>query len=57
MLLGCPKQNVNHTSDKVKVIYIKQFLFYVRINYRFKTSEMKNVGKLVEKTVEASRSW
>ena len=56
MLLGCPKQNVNHTSDKVKVIYIKQFLFYVRINYRFKTSEMKNEGKLVEKTVQASKS-
>ena len=57
MLLSCPKQNVNHSSEKLKVIYIKHFLFYVRINYRFKTSEMKDVGKLVEKTVQASKSW
>ena len=56
MLLGCPKQNVNHSSE-VKDDYIKHFLFYVRINYRFKTSEMKDVGKLVEKTVQVSKSW
>ena len=57
MLLGCPKQNVNHSSEKLKVIYIKHFLFYVSMNYQFKTREMKNEGKLVEKTVQALKSW
>ena len=29
------------------------FLFYARINYQFKTRELKNVEKLVEQTVQA----
>ena len=57
MLLSCPKQNVNQSSEKLKVIYIKHFLFYVSMNYQFKTREMKNEGKLVEKTVQALKSW
>ena len=35
------------------MIYITRFVFYARINYQFKTSELKNVEKLVEQTVEA----
>ena len=35
------------------MIYIKRFLLYVRINYQFKTSELKNIEKLVEQTVQA----
>ena len=35
------------------VIYITRFVFYARSNYQFKTSELKNVEKLVEQTVEA----
>ena len=40
-----------------KVIYIKRFLFYARSNYWFKTSELKNVEKLVEETVQALQSF
>ena len=29
------------------------FVFYARINYQFKTSELKNLEKLVEQTVQA----
>ena len=29
------------------------FLFYLIINYQFKTSELKNVEKLVEQTIQA----
>ena len=33
--------------------YIKPFLFFAKINYQFKTSELKNVEKLVEQTAQA----
>ena len=33
---ACPKLNINHSSEKLKVIYIKHLLFYP--NYQFKTS-------------------
>ena len=33
------------------VIYIRRFLFYARINYQCKTSELKNVEKLLSKQV------
>ena len=36
-----------------KVIYVKRFLFYARIKYKFETSELKNVEKVVEETVLA----
>ena len=35
------------------MIYIKHFLFYARIKYQFKASELKNVDKSVKKTVQA----
>ena len=35
------------------VIYMRRFLFYARINYQYKTSELKNVEKLVEQTAQA----
>jgi len=53
MLFGCPRQNINHSSENLKVIYIKRSLFYARIYYQFKTSELKNVEKLVKQTVQA----
>ena len=34
MLFGCPRQNINHSSENLKVIYIKRFLFYAIINYQ-----------------------
>ena len=32
-------------------------MFYAIINYQFKTSELKNVEKLVKQTVQALRSY
>ena len=45
MLFGCPRQNINQSSENLKVIYIKCSTFYVIINYQFKTSELKNPEK------------
>ena len=45
------KQNINHSSEKLMVIYIRHFLFYARINYQCKTSELKNVEELLSKQV------
>ena len=42
VVFGCPRQNINHSLEKLKVIYIKHFSVYARINYHFKTSEMNN---------------
>ena len=52
MLFGCPRRNINHSSEKLNVIHIKRFLFAMS-NYNFKTGELENVGKLVEQTVQA----
>ena len=48
MLFGCLKQNINQSSEKLKVIYINGFLFYLTVNYQFKISELKNVEKVVK---------
>ena len=48
MLFGCPRQNINHSPDNLKVIYIRPFVFYARISHQFMTSELENVEKLVE---------
>ena len=53
MLFGCPRQNKNHSSENLKVFYIKCSMFYAIINYQFKRSELKNVEKLVKQTVQA----
>ena len=53
MLFGCPRQNMNHSSENLKVIYTKCSMFYAIINYQFKTNELKNVEKLVKQTVQA----
>ena len=52
VLFGFPRQNIIHSSETFKVIYIKSFLFYARINHNFGTSELKNIEKLAEKTVQ-----
>ena len=58
MLFGCPRQNINHSSENLKVIYIKCSMFYaIIINYQFKTSELKNVEKLVKQTVQALKPY
>ena len=53
MLFGCLRQKINNSSEKLKIICIKSFLFYAIINHQFKTSELKNIEKLVEQTVQA----
>ena len=57
MLVGCLRRNINHSSENLKLIYIKCSMFYAMINYRFKTSELKNVEKLVKQTVQALKSY
>ena len=53
MLFGCLRQNINHSSENLRVIYIKCSMFYAIINDQFETSELKNVEKLVKQTVQA----
>ena len=57
MLFGCLRQNINHSSKNWKVIYIKCSMCYAIIKYQFKTSELKNVEKLVKQTVQALKSY
>ena len=57
MLFGCPRQNINHSSENLKVIYIKCSMFCAIIDYQFKTGELTNVEKLVKLTVKASKSY
>ena len=57
MFFGCPRQNINHSSENLKIIYIKCSMFYAIINYKFKISELKNVEKLVKQTVQALKSY
>ena len=51
MLFGCPKLNINHNSEKLKVIYKKILFCFMQ---EFKTSELKNLEKLVEQTVQCA---
>ena len=46
-------QNINHSSENSKVIYIERSLFYAIINYQSKTGELKNIEKSVKKTGQA----
>ena len=55
--LGCPRQNMNHNSENLKVIYTKCSIFYAIINYQFNTSELKNVEKSVKQTVQALKPY
>ena len=56
MLFGCQRQNIKYSSEKLMLIYIKHVLFYAIINSQFKTSELKNLERLVEQTVQALKS-
>ena len=44
---------MNHSSENLKVIYAECSMFYALINCQFKTSELKNVEKLVRQSVQA----
>ena len=50
MLFGCPGQDMNHSSENLKVIYTKCSMFYAIIDYQFETSELK-------KTVQALKPY
>ena len=55
---GCPRQNINHSLEKLNSDFDQAFFLRdARVNYQFKTSELKNLGKLVEQTVQALKSW
>ena len=61
MLFGCPRQNINHSSENLKVIYMREEDLSRKveggiINYQFKSNELKNVEKLVKQTVTALKS-
>ena len=56
MLFGCPRQNINHSSEKLNVIHIKRFLFYAMSNYNLNKGELEDVEKLVEQTVQTLKS-
>ena len=57
MLFACPRQKMNHSSENLKVIYKKCSMIYAIINYQFKTSELKNVEKLVTQTVQTLKPY
>ena len=48
---------MNHSSENLKVIYTKCSMFYAIINYQFKTSELKNVQKMVKQTDQALKPY
>ena len=48
---------MNHSSENLKVIYIKYSMFKIVINCQFKISELKNVEKLVKQTVQSSKPY
>ena len=48
---------MNHTSDNLKVIHTKCSMRYAIINWLFKTSELKNVEKLVKQTVQVLKPY
>ena len=50
MRFSFQRQNISHSLEKLMEICVKRYLFYIRVNYQFKTSELKNVKKLVEQT-------
>ena len=56
MRFGCPRQNINRSSENLMVMYIKCYMFYAIINYQSTKSQLKNVEKLVKQTVQAVKS-
>ena len=48
MLFDCPRQSIIHSSENLKVTYIKCSMFYAISNYQFKTSELKTSDKFGE---------
>ena len=58
MLFGCPRQNINHSSENLKVIYIKYSMFYAINDYQFKTSEKcREVGEANSSSLKALLEW
>ena len=56
MFFGFPRQNINRSSEKVKVNLHKVFFVFARINSQFKRSGLKSVEKLLEQTVQVFKS-
>ena len=51
MLFACPRQNINHRSENLKVIYLNCSVFYAIINYQFKRSEPEKCREVGEANV------
>ena len=57
---GCPRQDINHSLEKLKVIYIKLFfLLDARVNYQFKTSaeKFREVGGANSSSLKVLLEW
>ena len=55
--LWLSKTEYKHSSENLKVIYVKCSMFYEISNYQLKTSELKTVDKMVKQTVQAFKSY
>ena len=57
---GCPRQDINHCLENLKVIYIKLFFWLdARGNYQFKTSaeKFRSVGGANSSSLKVLLEW
>ena len=48
MFFGCPRQNINHSSENLKVIYIKRSMFYAIVNSsQFKSTSLRRGSPII----------
>ena len=50
------KSQLREVNGDLHTVFFLLLLFYVIVNYQFKTSELKNGEKLVKQTVQALKS-
>ena len=46
MLFGCPRQNINHSSENLTVIHIKRSMFYAIVNSSQVKSSQLPLGRV-----------
>ena len=52
-LFSCPRQNINHSSENVKVIYIKRSMFYAIVN----SSQVKSTSLILGRVALSAIAW
>ena len=59
LLFGCPRQNINHSSVNLMVIYINCSMFYaiIKLSILFKASELKEVGEANSSSLKVLLEW